>query len=69
MKRVLSFLAAAALLLAGCRAEAPAASDSADSDLISVGICQVGGGIRLAGGQFRIHEGHLHRGKRLPALF
>lgn len=42
MKRVLSFLAAAALLLAGCRAEAPATSDSADSDLISVGICQVG---------------------------
>lgn len=41
MKRILSLLTAAALLLSGCSTATPA-SEETDTDLISVGVCQIG---------------------------
>lgn len=42
MKRILSLLTAAALLLSGCSTAALPASEETDTDLISVGVCQIG---------------------------
>ena len=42
MKRILSLLAAAALLLSGCSPASSPVSEEPDEDLISVGVCQTG---------------------------
>lgn len=42
MKRILSLLAAAALLLSGCHKAETSVNEEPDTDLISVGVCQIG---------------------------